>query len=100
MRSTSGMFVAPDLRMSSWETTKTAEAVRDRLCSVFDTEVTWIFIRSSILAELMSCGAGEPDADCCAGHAPIGDIVSAIRQAIVFSACRDRDWVRVRKKEC
>src|SRR5438552_17508455 len=50
MRNRSGMLVAPERPMSSCEMTKTAAAVRDSVCSFFETDVTRIFNRSSRLA--------------------------------------------------
>ena len=49
IRSRSGMFVAPERRISSFVITKIAAATRDSFCSFFDTEVTCTFIRSSRL---------------------------------------------------
>src|SRR6267143_5184071 len=46
--SSSGMFVAPDRRMSSCVMTKVAAAAWDILCSVFETDVTWMFVKSSM----------------------------------------------------
>jgi hypothetical protein len=54
MRNKSGIFVAPDLWMSSCVITNTAAAVRDNFCPFFDTEVTSMFIRSSRLTVVRS----------------------------------------------
>src|ERR1035441_1939804 len=59
MRSRSGMLVAPERRMSSPLITKAAAAVRERLCSLFETDVTLTFIRSSMSSLLRSIGAGS-----------------------------------------
>src|ERR1039458_3798857 len=59
MRSRSGMLVALERRMSSRLITKTAAAVRARLCSLFETDVTLTFIRSSMSSLLRSMGAGS-----------------------------------------
>src|ERR1700692_4896791 len=56
MRRRSGILVAPERRMSSLVMTKTADAVRESFCFVFDTEVTSTFIKSSRLLLLRSCG--------------------------------------------
>src|SRR5580658_27474 len=61
MRNKSGILVAPDRRMSSGVMTKTAEAVRESGCSVFATEVTRIFIKSSRLASERSLICCPPD---------------------------------------
>jgi hypothetical protein len=58
IRNKSGMFVAPDRRMSSCVITNTATAVRDNVCSLFETDVTSIFIRSSRLTFAKSSGFG------------------------------------------
>src|ERR1019366_9185137 len=57
IRSRSGMFVAPERRMASWSITKTAAPVVDKGCSFLDTDVTSIFISSSILADATSTDA-------------------------------------------
>ena len=44
MRNRSGMFVAPERRISSWVMTKMAAAVFESFCSFFETEVTSTFI--------------------------------------------------------
>src|ERR1035438_2667445 len=59
MRSRSGMLVAPERRMSSRLITKTAAAVRERLFSLFETDVTLTFIRSSMSSLLRSMGTGS-----------------------------------------
>src|SRR6202050_2329995 len=56
MRSKSGMFVAPERRMSSEVITKIAAAARETFCSCFETEVTLMFIRSSRLSFARSLG--------------------------------------------
>src|ERR1700674_912403 len=56
MRSRSGMLVAPERRMSSWVITKMAAATLDNFCSFLDTEVTSMFIRSSMLFSARSFG--------------------------------------------
>ena len=50
------MLVAPEREMSTAVMTNIAEAVRDIFCSVFDTEVTLVFIRSSRLRLVKSEG--------------------------------------------
>src|SRR5436853_6717212 len=50
MRNRSGMFVAPELWISALVMTKIAAGTWDSFCSFLDTEVTWIFNRSSRLA--------------------------------------------------
>ena len=55
---TSGRWVAPDRRISSWVITKTAAAVCESFCSFFDDDVTWMFINSSRLA-LVKSRAGQ-----------------------------------------
>ena len=53
MRSKSGILVAPERRMSSAVITKMAEAVRESVCDVLETEVTlnapagWSVVRDS-----------------------------------------------------
>ena len=44
------MLAAPERRISSWVMTNIAAPVLDSFCSFFETEVTWMFIRSSMLA--------------------------------------------------
>ena len=56
MRSRSGMLVAPERAMSAAVMTNIAEAVRDIFCSVLDTEVTLVFMRSSRLRLVKSGG--------------------------------------------
>ena len=56
MRSRSGILVAPERAMSAAVITNIAEAVRDIFCSVLDTEVTLVFIRSSRLKLVRSGG--------------------------------------------
>lgn len=56
MRNRSGMFVAPERRISSWVMTKMAAAVFESFCSFFETEVTSTFIRSSMLVVVRSFG--------------------------------------------
>src|ERR1700685_3812651 len=58
------MFVAPERAMSSAVITKIAEAVRESVCSLFETEVTSTFIRSSRLFVVRSV-------EFCCGHAGI-----------------------------
>src|SRR5580704_6319603 len=60
MRNRSGMFKAPELRMSSWVITKIAAATCDNFCSFFEAEVTSKFIRSSMLVLVRSfCGVSD-----------------------------------------
>jgi len=59
IRSKSGMFSAPELRISSAPMTNTAEAVCESFSSVRETEVTWTFIRSSMLIETRSADLEE-----------------------------------------
>jgi hypothetical protein len=54
MRNKSGIFVAPDLWMSSCVITNAAAAVRDSFCSFLDTDVTSMFIKSSRLTVVRS----------------------------------------------
>jgi hypothetical protein len=54
IRNRSGMFRAPDRRMSSDVMTKIAAGVRDSFSAFFETEVISMFIRSSILLLVMS----------------------------------------------
>ena len=78
MRSRSGIFSAPERRISSAEMTKTAAAVSEVFCAFFETEVTSMFIRSTRLicrisaAQLVldSARAAPPikPADSSAGH--------------------------------
>jgi hypothetical protein len=56
------MFVAPERLMSSAVITKIAEAVRESFCSLFETDVTSTFIRSSRLLVVKSV-------EVCCGHA-------------------------------
>src|ERR1700691_1822000 len=63
MRSKSGIFVAPDRRISSCVITKIAAAACDSFCSFLETEVTWIFIRSSSETSERSRGAADCAAD-------------------------------------
>src|ERR1700684_1379571 len=56
------MFVAPERLISSAVITKIAEAVRESVCSLFETDVTWTFIRSSRLFVVRSV-------EVCCGHA-------------------------------
>src|ERR1700733_2866753 len=59
-RRRSGIFVAPDRRMSSCVITKIAAPVFESFCSFLETEVTCMFIRSSRLAwdRSLSLGCG------------------------------------------
>src|ERR1700682_1500618 len=56
MRSTSGMFVAPDRRISSAHIPPLAAGTLDSGCSFFETEVTRVSIRSSRLLSRRPCG--------------------------------------------
>ena len=80
------MFVAPERAMSSAVITKIAEAVRESVCSFFDTEVTWTFIRSSRLLVVRSVES------CCdhAGNArnPTRAICARVREVM-----RSRNWL-------
>jgi hypothetical protein len=59
MRSRPEMFVALDCAMSSCVIPNTAEAVRGSFCSFFDTDITSIFIRFSILTSVKSISSLE-----------------------------------------
>jgi hypothetical protein len=55
------MLLAPDRCISSWVITKIAAAASERFCSFLDTEVTWMFIKSSSgICERSLC-AGDGD---------------------------------------
>src|SRR6266852_734905 len=70
MSNRSGMFVAPERRMSPWVMTKIAAATWDIFCSFLETEVTSMFIRVSILTCVRSpCGAVGTFAEEACGHA-------------------------------
>src|ERR1700744_2697577 len=77
IRNKSGIFVAPERRMSSCVITKTAEAMRESFCSVFDTDVTWTFIKSSRLESARSAGL-------CCGQAGRVERVQAAMQSAIF----------------
>lgn len=81
------MLVAPERRMSSWVITKMAAAVRATLCSVFETETTLMFIRSSRLWFVRSTLA------CCA---PAGATKSSRETR---NAAKVRGGVAVRTRE-
>jgi hypothetical protein len=56
MRKRSGMLVAPERAISSGVITKIAAATSDSFCYFFETEVTSMFIRFSILTCVRSLG--------------------------------------------
>ena len=58
--------------MSSGDMTKIAEAVRESGSSVFETDVTWMFIRSSMLRSVRSV-------DFCCDHPGSGAIPKSVR---------------------
>src|ERR1700722_19898920 len=74
-RRKSGMLVAPERRMSSCVITKIAAPVFDNFCSFFETEVTWMFIRSSRLTVERSGSWGA----CAQPKRPVSAITRARR---------------------
>src|SRR5450631_628448 len=56
IRNRSGIFLAPERWISSCVMTKIAAAACDNFCSFLETEVTSIFIRSSMLRSVRSAG--------------------------------------------
>src|ERR1700691_1675923 len=58
--------------MSSGEMTKIAEAVRESVSSVFETDVTWMFISPPILRFVRSV-------ECCCDHTESGVIPKSVR---------------------
>src|ERR1700680_1189846 len=90
MRSRTGTFVSPERRMSSCVITNIAAAACDIFCSFFETDVTSIFIRSSIdICDRSRCGVacgggcvasrGAGCGKCCGG---CGDCPDAAMQVI------------------
>lgn len=69
--------------MSSCEMTKIGEAVRDNVCSVFETDVTCMFIRSSILRSVRSVGR-------CCGHMGVAIAASTAQHNALIKADRER----------
>jgi hypothetical protein len=82
MRRTSGMFVAPEVRISSRVMTKIADAIRDNFCSFFETEVTSMFIRFSMLTCVRSrpCEVGSDCWACPHDDPPVETSANANRR--------------------
>src|SRR6266571_957464 len=70
IRSRSGRFVAPERPISSWVMTNIAVATCDIFCSFFETEVTSMFIRSSMFIAARSAVWATRAWGCCAPTTP------------------------------
>src|SRR5260370_15554124 len=95
MRNRSGIFVAPECRISSGVITKIAAATSDSFCSFFETEVTSIFIRFSILTCVRSLGE-----DCevfCDGRFCPQATSHPNRRNTVVELTRRAAWVRLNR---
>src|SRR5450631_4124408 len=86
MRNASGTEENPPRRISSPVITKIAAGAADKLSAFLEAEVTWMFMRSSMLIEVRSTGFAESCANCCVA-APVGRADMASTQASHFAVC-------------